>query len=470
MHNIKVNLIEAAADDILSVLWTNESAWETALIRHGLRSNHMPTPKHQRAYAAVISLRTERKPLDDVLVLDKCGSVVSIDDIALWVGAADTILEQSFVEKIKLVKEQGLKNSTQILLQEASRLITDGKSRRAVTEKLLTDLSQMDVTSDVQNETAGALADELDQMFAAPPIAPLWTGLDWFDGLSGGIGRAKYWAVVAPYKSRKTSTALNIAVGAIMRAYVTGAPIPSIAFMSGEMLTYEIASWIIAMLAVGYLARQDLHEITIPGMNIKTGYITGDMILRAGNGYKRWHPETVKAIDWAREIFRDTFAQQFRAYDKRKERGRLLKFSDVGDAFKRDFLMYKPDLVIVDYLQIFSTGKENDNDFHRVSYGAPFFLDLVKGYQTSFVVLAQQNEEGVRNGTGYSPQVSGGGGLPKSVEYLVENWYKRNEMPDDQLKWKLKLGRHNGNQEAVVKIHPPSGLVFNNSWMKGIVL
>ena len=143
--------------------------------------------------------------------------------------------------------------------------------------------------------------------------------------------------------------------------------------------------------------------------------------MKVGKRYKSWHPDRVKAIDYARQTFRDVFKKNLRLYDKTKQRGRLVDYGAVKNEFLRDKVLYDTELAFVDYLQVFSTGVINDNQYHRSEMGAALLLDLVKTEGVSVVALAQQNEEGVKNGSGASPQVAGGGALPKAVASFVHS-------------------------------------------------
>lgn len=462
-----MNLYEIASDDILSIAFTVPDAWETAYIRHGLRPAHLALPKHQRAFQAIVELRQERKPLDDVLILAKCGSAVTPEDLGRWAEASDKLLAQSFTDKIALVKEYGLTRGTHQLLQVAGQQLTEGKPRKQVAANLITTLSHLETSGgNTQDATATAQADELDKLFGSPPPPALWTGLEWFDRSFGGIGKAQFWGLAAPYKSRKTTTLVNLTVGAIMGAHANQKPMPSLAFMSGEMLSYEISAWIIAMLTAAILVKSGDCNTPVPGKNITYGTVSGDMLIRSGYNYRHWNPRTAEAIDTARKAFREIFSQHLRIYDKRRDHGAILTFDDVKTAFLKDKFLYQTELCLVDYLQTFSTGEGQDEEYHRARKGSQFFVDLVKTEGVSFFVAAQQNEAGVKDSTGYSPQVSGGGAFAKAIEYLIENWYKRDGMPDNQLLWRLKLGRHSGNSETTVDIHPPTGLVLNNTWVK----
>lgn len=469
--NVQINLHEADANDVLSILLTDDAAWQLAYINLGLRPAHMPSMKHFKAYEAIVNLRRENKPTKDTFILEACGSVVTIEDIAKWTNAADPLLKTAFEDTVKKVKERGKTRLAKAILSNGIQQIEQGKTRKQVSAQVITALSSVDTNTETQNETAEAISDELDTLFEALPESPLWTGINWFDSKFGGIGRKRYWGIAAPYKSRKTTTALNLVTGAIMRAHVCGEKIPSIAFYSGEMLAPEIGYWIIAMLAVAYLVKKGVHAQPIPGHDEwLLGDISGDLLMKVGNRYKHWHPDRVKAIDYARQTFRDVFKDNLRLYDKTKERGHLTAFDAVKNEFLRDKLLYDTELAFVDYLQVFSTGTVNDSQFHRSEMGAALLLDLVKTEGVSVVALAQQNEEGVKHGSGASPQIAGGGGLPKSVEYLIENHYKRNDMPDTKLRWNMKLARYAGSGTTDANIHPVSGLVLDNYWVEKIQL
>lgn len=463
---------EMASDDILSVLWHVPGAWEVAYLQYGLRGQHMPTAKQARMYEAICSLLREGKPLSDALVLDYAGAVVTLNDCAIMVNLYDEFRNDAFVHNVQLVKEKGLNARVPSILAKGMEM-AKSQPRNEVTRFVMDELGGLGHDGNVQGETARELSTELDSLFETAPTTVFRTGLTWFDETAGGIAPAKFWGLAAPYKSRKTTVALNLTVSMIMFAHQKRAKMPSIAFMSGEMPRTALATNLIAMLAAAYV-----HDLRMEGRREKENqptldYITGEMLLLAGQTYKRWPSLKVKAIEWARETFRSVFAKHVRIYDKSDKGGGITDYDALEGAIYRDIALYGTDLIIVDYLQNFTApgekGSADKADFIRNTYGSQLFQEIVTSKGVSMFVLAQKNEASVGSSKkNYSPGIKGGNKFSSAVDYLVESFYHQNGAPDTELNLVMKLGRSIGTGETSVQIHPSSGLILDNSWQGGI--
>lgn len=463
---------ELASDDVISVILKKPTAWEIAYLQYGLRPEHMPTVKQRRMYEAACALVKAGKPLSDALILEHAGSAVTLSDIGIWLNMFDEYRYEVFEHNIELVKEKGLSARLPIILDKGKEMARS-QSRTEVMRYVITELSGLGHETNVQGETARELSTELDSLFETAPTTVFRTGLTWFDETAGGIAPAKFWGLAAPYKSRKTTVALNLMVSMIMFAHQKRAKMPSIAFMSGEMPRTALATNLIAMLAAAYV-----HDLKMEGRREKEkqptlDYITGEMLLLAGQTYKRWPSLKVKAIEWARETFRSVFAKHVRIYDKSDKGGGITDYDALENAIYRDIALYGTDLIIVDYLQNFTApgekGSADKADFIRNTYGSELFQEIVTSKGVSMFVLAQKNEASVGSSKkNYSPGIKGGNKFSSAVDYLVESFYHQNGAPDTELNLVMKLGRSIGTGETSVQIHPSSGLILDNSWQRGI--
>lgn len=463
----KPNVWEMSSEDVLSVIFMDENAWRTAYIRYGLRAAHFPTVKQKALYTALVELRKAGSSLSDTAILEQCGSVVSLHDIGILANLYDDLRLQTFDESVKRVREYGLTALLKTHLAQASTALASGEKRKAVSDSLLTTLTTLETAVEIPRVTASEVGKDLAAILGNAPEAPLWTGITWMDDAIGGIGRAKLWGMVAPYKSRKTFTSLNVLVGMVMSAHLNKRPIPSLAFMSAEMTVEELGMNIVSMLAVARLYAQGFANGK-DDRQIPLTYITGESLIRFGSAYRKWHTRKVEAIDWGLRIFCEVFESHVRFYDKSVKRGGLVTYEALKDAMEADCEIYRGDFYIIDHLQNLSTGQARDDDYARAMMGSQQLQTFVKSTGASAMCLAQQNEETVRGGSqkSYSPGVKGGGALSAAVDYLIECLYKRDNMPDTELRLTLKLGRNVGNGSETVEIHPASGLILDNTWLK----
>lgn len=463
----KPNVWEMSGDDVLSVIFMDSAAWRVAYIRYGLRPIHFSTPKQKALYSTLVELRKADTALSDTAILDHCGSVVSLHDIGILANLYDDLRSRTFEDSVSRVREHGLTSLLKAHLAHAQKRLADGERRKAVSGELLTTLTTLESAVEIPRVTAAEVSTDLDAIFNATPEPPLWTGVSWLDDTIGGVGTSKLWGMVAPYKSRKTYTALNVLVGMVMAAHLNKRRIPSLAFMSAEMTTEELGMNVVAMLAVARLHAQGFAQLK-DDRDIPLTYITGENLLRFGSSYRKWHTRKVEAVDWARRIFREVFQAHVRFYDKSLKRGGLTTYTALKDRMDADKEIYNGDFYIIDHLQNLSTGQQRDDDYARAMVGSQQLQTFVKSTGASAMCLAQQNEATVSSTSqkSYSPGVKGGGALSSAVDYLIEGLYKRDNMPDTQLKLTLKLGRSVGNGSETVEIHPPSGLILDNTWMK----
>lgn len=454
-----------AADDVLSVMLDNAHAWESAYIKRGLRAAHLPTDQHRALYEAIIELRSDGRPLHDTTIREGRESRIPLEWLVSVRHLIDTPRRAAFDDNLSIVYRHGMDSGLSHLLETARKQVgKDGY--KTVISQLLTILPALGVDSSTTRETALETGEDFERHMMTEPPPLVLTGIPWLDNLTNGLGYDKFWWMVGPYKGRKTSVMLNIALGMMMTRLERREELPSIAIMSGEMLRREVVAQCVAMLAIAWLRRNGKYGWT-DDRGKPIHLISGEMLIKAGVYYRRWHPLKVEAINWAIATWKH-LDKHVRLYDRTDSGGRLHTFGDLKNAIHRDMYLHGGGFYFVDYLQVFSTGERDDDDYARNKMGSYMLQDIVKSKAVTVFLTAQQNEAQIKEGGGYSPGVKGGGAAAQSAEYLMTSKYKMGDLPKDGTKIELSmhLGRYTPTDENdPLDIHPPSGLLLASSWI-----
>lgn len=471
---------ELAADDVLSVMYEDEQYRNKALYELKLRAAHFPTPKHTALFNAMEALHQQGLPPHDTVIREQYGSVIPLEWLSQIVCMTDGTRFTAFEQNVAIVRKHGLTNGAKQLLTLAGAQLDKGQPLEQVTSNLITVLMGLDKSSTVKRETASDMADDFQTLMNSTPAPLLLTGIHWLDSLTGGMDKGHMWWIAAPYKSRKSTVMLNIALGLLM-TWVTkgcvGEP-PSIGIASGEMPRPRIAASFVSMIAAAYFKRADMWDESIEyRVNNETKYyplagISPKMLLDARANYRRWDARRVKAVDYGIAQFRQ-FEKSLRVYDRTPDGGSLADVKQLITVIRRDLHRYKTNAFMIDYLQIFKGA----SDAKLYDYVANASLELQKFAQSegvTLVVLAQQNEETIRSGSTYSAGIKGGGDPAATADYLITSRYKSGDVTDEnQLELTMKLSRHGsggGDVNRLLEIHPSSGLLLESDWIGRLVL
>lgn len=471
---------ELAADDVLTVLYRDESARDKAFYDLKLRGTHFPTPRHTALFNAIETAHQQGVPPHDTVIREQHGSIISLEWLAQVIGLWDGTRAVAFEQNAALVRKHGLTAGAKQLLAVATSQLDKDQPLDQVTSNLITVLMGLDKSSTIRRETAADLADDFQALMNSVPPALLLTGIRWLDGLTGGMDKGHMWWIAAPYKSRKSTVMLNIALGLLMTWITngcTGEP-PNIGIASGEMPRQRIAAQFISMIACAYLKRAGLWNETIR-LRIQDeerfyplAGISPKMLLDARANYRRWDKRRVEAVDYGIAQFRQ-FEKALRVYDRTPDGGSLADVKQLINVIRRDAHRYKTSAFMIDYLQIFKGA----SDAKLYDYVANASLELQRFAQTegiTLVILAQQNEETIKSGSSYSAGIKGGGDPAATADYLITSRYKSGDLIDEtQLELTMKLSRHGaggGDMKRVLEIHPPSGLLMESAWIKEMQL
>lgn len=455
---------ELAADDVIAVLLNEETAYDTASFELGLLTAHMPTPQHKAAYEAISELRISKLPVHDTVVMDKSGGAVKLDWISQCFALYDaTRTGMVFRENVKLVKEHGIRNGVQRVLNTAAAQLADGKkSAGTVISQLMDILPGVQMDTAIRGETAGEIGREFIEMMNSEPPPLLSTGLPWVDEISGGFDRKHLWWIAGAYKQRKSTLMLAFALNTIMQG-------SSAAILSREMPRKRVAAQMIAMLAVAYLLKEGQYK-AVDKNNIPINNISANSLSKAGKNYRRWHPLKIKAVDYGISQW-VKFEKLLRIYDSSEIGGALSDWTSIQRTVKRDKAMYGLDVLYIDYMQLFSA--QGQNTYEQTAFISKNIQKMTIREDITTVILAQKNEDNIKDGKkSYSPGIKGGGDAAASADFLLVTSYKQdNDIDDTKLKVKMQLSRHGiggADIEHAFDIHPASGLFLESDWIKDV--
>ncbi len=453
---------ELAADDVISVLLNEETAFDTASYELGLLPAHMPTPQHKVAYEVISELRMNKQPVHDTIVMDKAGGAVKLDWISQVFALYDaTRTGDVFRENVKIVKDHGIRLGVQRVLNTASTQLADGrKTASTIISQLMDILPSVQMDTAIKGETAVEIGQDFIAMMNSEPSPLLSTGLSWVDEISGGFDRKHLWWIAGAYKQRKSTLMLAFALNTVMQG-------ASIAILSREMPRKRVAAQMVAMLAVAYLVREGFYGVMDKNM-IPISNISANSLQKAGKNYRRWHPTKVKAVDYGIAEWMK-FQKLLRIYDSTEGGGSLSDWSSLQKTVKRDKALYGLDVLYVDYMQLFSAP--GTSSYEQTAFISKNLQKMTIREDITTVVVAQKNEDSIKEGQkSYSPGIKGGGDAAASADFLLVTSYKQGEDSDEtKLKARMQLSRHGiggADVEHTFEIHPASGLFLESDWIQ----
>lgn len=450
---------ELAADDVLSVVLRDENAYRYARFEAGLLPALLP-PKHAATLQAVYSLRDASEPIHDTLIMARTQGKVDLYWLNTVMALYDPVRAKQdvFRKNLSLVKDEGRRAGTLRLMDIAAQQLTRGDDRTRVTRNLITVLEGLDASgAAIQGVTAGEHGATYATRLMTEPTPPRTTGILWLDELTGGYMPANLWWIAGAYKSRKTTVLLNLALGAAVMG-------ESPAILSREMTQEQVYWQLVTMLAVALLKKRghgnDAYK-TKDGKSIPLVSLSPISLMQASNAYKRWPAEKVRAIDDAIGTYR---ALNMRIYDSKPQHGNLSSIDTLEQAVLYDLERFRGTLYFADYIQLFTAP--GDSVAQQEEIKANTVQNICKRRDTTIICVAQQNEAGVKGEQSYSPNIAGGGAVPKTANILLATQYKRNDSdPDDKLKLIVKLARNAASRlHEDLTIHPQTGLIEGQTW------
>ena len=267
------------------------------------------------------------------------------------------------------------------------------------------------------------------------------TGFKWFDQLTGGIWPSMIYWVAGAYKMGKSTLLRN----AVLHACEKGHAVDVFVAEGGrEMFALDCQ----AMIATRLLCERGervLDNLRLSGLFIKRAWRRGEAVLRKGEleaiheARKIWESYNIRVWD-TRDGITNLVTLRHRIQQSRLEHGSLVHW--------------------LDYSQLFGGGKTL---FERQSQNALTFQRIAQKENVALCVLAQKNEAAIRDSSGYSVGVKGGGDASATADFLL--------VPriDHELKnvysVELKHSRHTGLGKGTHSIASASGLIVDR-WFR----
>lgn len=479
---------EIAADDIVAVLYHNPVGYQDIRFRHGLLPKLMPEGHYQKFVDAVYWLYENKKPIHDTTIIERAPDITP-----QWLAERVTLYDDTrttpdvIKANCEIVKDEGIHRGTRRLLQIADKqLETRGAgSRIEVIGKLTNLLSTIGVDGKAEAVSASEHG-RLNRIKDANSVDGVPVGIDFLDTSSNGYELGHIWWIGGAYKGRKTTLLLNMLLAAAIRRLLNPDAPDNVspAFLSLEMRQERVQRQIESMLAIAWIYKHGFYGKTyrnkngyevhydwighslIKRVNRMHGHLEGEAQL---NAYKSMlGEERGYAVFWAQQTY-DKLSM--RIYDSSTEHGNLHDYNSVDTAINMDIINHGGNWFGVDYLQLIS--HPGSSIFEQVSDMSKGFQKKAQKKNVTMLVLAQLNEDTIKNGESYSPGVKGGGDPAQTADYFIRTRYNDNVTTSDetQLSVQMKLSRHSAGGNGVkelMEIHPASGLILSQQWIQEI--
>lgn len=451
LSNSKVSAWQMAADDILSAALNDHTCYEQARFGAGIDVADYPPGNWRGVWRTICMLKDAGSPLHDSLIMEHVPGL-ELSWLAQRLALDDGIRRAAFNENVGMLKRRG----REYAVYEAMRIAQEElRSERTDIEAAVGRVLQAAALGNRTDsrETAESHIDEfVEYMNTSAAPAPM-TGIAWLDSQTNGLQPGRAWVIGGAYKQRKTTLAINIALGILMRN-----PEASLSFLSFEMPRPAIIASICAMLSV--------YHYTHTGNALRDANIVSmDNLRNAREAYKRWNHGIPQSIEWSFRAYKH-LKKRLRIYDVSHEGGGLSDLNSLQRTLLRDKALYGCQFAVIDHLQ---EVKSPGEIYERVSAVSGTITHLTKRENITTFTLSQLNEATVKSKSDddHSPGAKGGGTPAEKADYFIRVRY----MPDhpDQLGVKMQLSRYGamGNDtKSFLPIHPSSGLLLDNQWGK----
>lgn len=447
----------ACADDFVTVLLVNTTAWQRA-VELSVSSADLPGGAWPEVYNAVIDLRGERlrKPgspvLGDTEVAARCGQTVTVEWVSARIAAWDESRELAFETTCNLLCHYGRGHRQLEALRQGQARVA-----AALEQAQDTDEPAQRVVEDLRNEYAQEetpvdIADLVlieEERMSQPPDEGIRTGIwlldDWLRGLSPG----EFVGWVAPYKSRKTS----IMAAVLLNMAREG---KSCTVFSYDESRERFTNRLQALVMAEYMWNNGHWDLRAPD-GTALNVVDGKMIRNAGDRWRRWP----LPLQHAREYARDELAAlrgRIRVYDAKTKATTL---QSIGAVCLHDGMKYHGlDVIMVDHIQRLGGF---DRTYDAVEFGSSGLHNIGGEMGAVMWVLSQQNEEAIKSNdsSDWTPNTKGGGGLAANADTVIVSKYKYGAIKDPHyLRVELRLAREaDAPAYGYVEIHPASGWV-----------
>lgn len=452
LSSSKVSAWQMAADDILAACLNDHNCYEQARFGAAIDFTDFPPGLWRGVYRTICMLKDSQTPLHDSLIMEHVPGL-DIPWLAQRMALDDSIRRAVFHENLSMLKRRGREYAVYEAMRTAQEeLRTEKTDVDSVVARVLQAAAQGN-SGQVGLETAEAHIDEFIQyMNTSAPPAPM-SGISWLDGQSNGFQPGRAWIIGGAYKQRKTTLAINLALGILMRN-----PEASLSFLSFEMPRSAIIASMCAMLTV--------YHYTRTGNGIRDAHtVSMDNLRNARDAYKRWGNGLPQSVDWSFAAYKH-LKKRLRIYDVSYDGGSLSDLNSLQRTLLRDKVMYGCQFAVIDHLQEIKSPGEI---YERVSAVSSTITHLTKRENITTFTLSQLNEATVKasNDDDHSPGAKGGGTPAEKADYFIRVRY--DSTTPELLNVKMQLSRYGAmgaDTRSSLPIHPSSGLLLDNQWGK----
>jgi hypothetical protein len=323
--------------------------------------------------------------------------------------------------------------------QQLAEVESPDKMDAAITEAN-TELAGLYATKNDRDASAEAVDDIAWGEIENFTDRPVPTGLKWFDKLShGGFWRGMNYWLAAPYKSGKSTIMRNL----ILYAAQMGIPVSAYcAEGKREMFALDCQAMLATKVLIDFYGTGDDSRFRLSGLFIKNNWqhhqddpvFTKDEYEAIQIGRQEWRRLPIRTYD-TRDGIRDLTTLQ---YD-----------------IKRDKMKYGSEVIWLDYSQLFGSSSTL---FEQQRATALRLQQIAQDENVVLAIIAQKNEEGIKDSNGYSPKIKGGGDAAAAADGVLVS--EINQEHPGYLKIELKLSRHTATGKGMHKIETNSGLML----------
>lgn len=298
------------------------------------------------------------------------------------------------------------------------------------------------VTSDRKGDAASVSASAWDQVdqFQGQGIM---TGLGWLDDITGGLWPGWNVWLAGAYKSGKTTLMRNFILCALDQGYGVDA---HCAEGTREMFTLDCQAMIATRLLCERGIRR-LDKLRLSGLFLlrvwrdRLPVLTKNELEAVNDAREIWEGYNVRVWD-TRDGIRNLTTLRHRVRQSNLEHGSVMHWADYSQLFASD---------------------QGGTLYERQSATSLAVEEIAVEAGVVFGMLTQRNEAAIRDGSGYSPGVKGGGDAAAAADLMLLPMIDHEIK--DRMKITLKHGRHVGIGEGSHIINVSSGLIVDR-WFK----
>jgi replicative DNA helicase len=446
---------QACAHYVLAVLVGEELA--SGVQRHfyeavaaGLTARHFPPGQPRALFAALAQLRAEAKPVHPstlLPLLDDDGRELVAQLVALF-GERSTLTGEVFSAHVRELRALGDRWLKVDALEAAAARLRAGDDVDASLAAMAYALRANE--AELQGEAAADLADALTSLMAEGRARQQPTGLRKLDQWTGGFQPGELVAIVAPFKQRKTTLMLNLALNAALAGR-------GVALAMFEADRLSVGAMLAAMLAT--------RARVLEGSYSDRGGLAWRAVVQAAAGAPPASAADREDVQRGLDALR-ALGAFLRIYDRTAKGGRLSDAASLTRVAAWDRMRYERTaplfMLCVDHLQRIGVG----SDYERMVSAVPVIEQFAREHQVTTVVLSQVNAAGVASGfESYGSHAKGGGTLDAAVDTLYTVQYRQVIAGTAYGADRLVVGLHSARyvesgKKAALHLDPASGLIL----------